>query len=197
MLLLLISSTAFGATYTVDPSGSGDYTTIQAAIDGAADGDTITVGSGTYAEAVDLGGKNLTISSSSGSSSTSIQPPLGQVGVTWDQGEAGSFSGFSISPSSARALVLTNSSPTVSDIAITGGGSFGTIDGGAIYITGGSPSLEDIEIDGSAGRRGGGIYVNGQASLDLQNITIRPPLQNTAYSPGFPKKISRSSPDYP
>ena len=100
MLLLLISSTAFGATYTVDPSGSGDYTTIQAAIDGAADGDTITVGSGTYAEAVDLGGKNLTISSSSGSSSTSIQPPLGQVGVTWDQGEAGSFSGFSISPSS-------------------------------------------------------------------------------------------------
>ena len=143
MLLLLITSTAFGATYTVDPSGSGDYTTIQSAIDGAADGDTITVGAGTYAESVDLAGKNLTISSSSGSSTTAIQPPLGQVAVTWDQGEAGSFSGFSISPSSARALVITNSSPSVSDIEISGGGSYGTIDGGAIYIGSGSLIISD------------------------------------------------------
>ena len=74
MLLLLITTTAFGATYTVDPSGSGDYTTIQAAINGASDGDTITVGAGTYAEAIDLGGKNLTISSSSGSGSTFETP---------------------------------------------------------------------------------------------------------------------------
>ena len=44
MLFLLISTTAFGATYTVDASGSGDYTTIQSGINGVANGDTLEVG---------------------------------------------------------------------------------------------------------------------------------------------------------
>ena len=172
MLFLLITTTAFGATYTVDSSGNGDYTTIQSAIDAVANGDTLEVVSGTYSEAIDLGGKSLTIESQSGASSTSIQPPTGQVAVTWDQGEAGSFSGFTLSPVSARALTITNSSPAVSDVTISGGGSYGTIDGGAIYVSGGSPSLEDIDISASAGRKGGAIYADSKAALDLTNVTI-------------------------
>ena len=108
MLFLLITTTVYGASYTVDASGGGDYTTIQAAVNGAADGDAIDVVAGTYAEAIDLGGKNLDISSVSGSSSTFIQPPVGQVGVTWDQGEAGSLEGFTITsdgPSGCQPVV--------------------------------------------------------------------------------------------
>ncbi|QPV63635.1 right-handed parallel beta-helix repeat-containing protein [Halosimplex litoreum] len=47
-------------TITVDAGGSGDYTTIQAAVDAAATGDTIEVGPGTYSEAV-TGDKTVTI----------------------------------------------------------------------------------------------------------------------------------------
>ena len=172
MLFLLISTTAFGATYTVDASGSGDYTTIQSGINGVANGDTLEVVSGTYAEALDLGGKDVDIVSQSGASSTIIAPPMGQVAVTWDQGEAGSLEGFSITPTSARALLISASSPSVVDVEISGGGSYGTIDGGAIYVSGGSPSLESVSIENSQGRKGGAIYANGKASLAISTLSV-------------------------
>ena len=48
------------AVITVDDSGGADYTTIQAAVDAANEGDTIEVRSGTYVENVDVG-KRLTL----------------------------------------------------------------------------------------------------------------------------------------
>lgn len=54
---------AFPASATiwiVDPSGGGDFTDIQAAVDAAADGDTIQVLDGTYAKVI-VDGKGLTI----------------------------------------------------------------------------------------------------------------------------------------
>jgi predicted outer membrane repeat protein len=172
MLFLLISTTVYGATYTVDPSGNGDYTTIQAGISAVSDGDSLEVVAGTYIESLDLGGKDLDIVSQSGAASTILAPNSGQVAVTWDQGEAGSLEGFTIQPSLARALTISNSSPSIIDVDISGGGSLGTIDGGAIAIAGGSPSLETVSISGSAGRRGGAIYAYGQASIAITDLTI-------------------------
>jgi predicted outer membrane repeat protein len=172
MLFLLFFTTVYGATFTVDPSGNGDYTTIQSGISGVSDGDTLEVVAGTYVESLDLGGKDLDIVSLSGAFTTILAPVSGQVAVTWDQGEAGSLEGFTIQPILARALTISNSSPSIIDVDISGGGTLGTIDGGAIAISGGSPSLETVSITGSMGRRGGAIYAYGQAAVSIIDLSI-------------------------
>lgn len=61
----MMSSTVSAATITVDDSGSGDHTIIQAAINAANDSDTILVYPGIYTENVDVN-KELTIKSQTG-----------------------------------------------------------------------------------------------------------------------------------
>ena len=49
-LLPLLDAQAHATTWHVERDGSGDYTTIQPAVDGAAPGDTIWIGAGRYTE---------------------------------------------------------------------------------------------------------------------------------------------------
>jgi parallel beta-helix repeat protein len=60
MLALLLAGSANATTFTVNASGGGDYTRIQAAIDNASAGDTILVYSGIYHENVNVT-KQLTL----------------------------------------------------------------------------------------------------------------------------------------
>jgi hypothetical protein len=48
----------FGIIKTVDKNGNGDYTTIQSAVNGTANGDTILIFPGVYEEAVEMFGKD-------------------------------------------------------------------------------------------------------------------------------------------
>ncbi|HEV57689.1 MAG TPA: hypothetical protein ENN87_09390 [Phycisphaerales bacterium] len=60
-------------TILVDVEGGGEYTSIQAAIDAAADADEIEVGPGTYDGTVNLRGKAVRVYSSGGAEVTIIQ----------------------------------------------------------------------------------------------------------------------------
>lgn len=50
-IVALLASVAAASTWSVQRDGSGDFTTIQPALDAAADGDTILIGPGEYTEA--------------------------------------------------------------------------------------------------------------------------------------------------
>lgn len=64
LLLIVMSIHCFAATLTVNWDGSGDYTTIQAAINAAVSGvDTVIVAQGTYSENISLEGKAITLRS--------------------------------------------------------------------------------------------------------------------------------------
>ncbi len=74
--LLLLPARAAADTLLVPQ----DHATIQAAVDAAADGDTIQVKGGTYPEAVLVGGKTNLVITAKGK--VVIDPPDGQIGLT-------------------------------------------------------------------------------------------------------------------
>jgi parallel beta-helix repeat protein len=71
--LTLLSSAAMAVEITVDDSGSGNYTTIQDAINAANDTDTILVYNGTYIENVDVNKSVIIISQSEDPANTKVQ----------------------------------------------------------------------------------------------------------------------------
>ena len=66
-LLLLLAAGSSATTYIVDPDGTGNFPTIQAAIDFSSDGDIIELAAGTFRgdgnRNLDLGGKAVTVRS--------------------------------------------------------------------------------------------------------------------------------------
>ncbi|MEA2096796.1 MAG: right-handed parallel beta-helix repeat-containing protein [Candidatus Cloacimonadota bacterium] len=65
LIMLIITSMLFSTTYTVKQDGTGDFTTIQAAIDFVVDDDVIEVYEGTYNELINFLGKNILVKANS------------------------------------------------------------------------------------------------------------------------------------
>lgn len=63
IFLVLLSPAALATVVTVKQDGSGDFTTIQAGINAASNGDTVLVWPGTYFENIDYLSKNISLAS--------------------------------------------------------------------------------------------------------------------------------------
>jgi len=146
---------AHAATLTVGPTQPN--TTIQQAVHAAVSGDHIVVDAGTYAESVDLSGKDLLFLGAGGPGATVIAPPTGLPAIKAEDGEEVTLDGFTLTPLGARAVQTIDADVTLIDLVIVGSGS-GTLDGGAIRIEGGQALLDGVHVDSSTGLRGGALY---------------------------------------
>lgn len=72
--MIFCATGAMADVLTVYLDGSGDYTSIQGAIDASTDGDTILIGPGSYDESLNTGGKNITLRGINGYPQTILDP---------------------------------------------------------------------------------------------------------------------------
>lgn len=129
-------------------------TTIQAAINSASDGDTISIPSGTYTESLTIG-KSLTLLGT-GPGTTIIQ-----------------------APTSSRVITVTaDKDLTLKELSVTGGNfSHG---GGGIFIQNGNLTIQDCWVHDNQGTGGGAIYQSGTSGKITISSTT--PLSSKVYN---------------
>ena len=125
---------------------SGDYTTIQAAIDAASPGDTIIVADGTYTEDLTVNTANLTIRSVNGSASTTIQLVDG-VGIDLQ----GGASGFTLGGAAGQGFIILSGAVTTFMIQLANAPSDVEISYNAINTTGNASMGISIGAAGATG----------------------------------------------
>ena len=112
-LTCFCSTAASARTWHVTHEALGDVSSIQAAIDSSAAGDTVLVGPGTYRENLDLSGKNIWLHSADGPNATLIDGSnLAESAVLIDQGESNEcvLEGFTITGGKGHSV----GTPTIS-----------------------------------------------------------------------------------
>jgi nitrous oxidase accessory protein NosD len=141
---------AAGMTHIVAADGTGDFATIQAAVDAAADGDTVLVRPGTYVEAVVID-KDITLRGDGPREDVVVTVP--EDGPTQDTGAG----------SEPYAILLDDSSATVMNLSLSGTRS-------AVIAQAGAPTVSGLLLDkvgipyvGGGDAVGNGIVIDRQS----------------------------------
>jgi predicted outer membrane repeat protein len=176
LCLCLLATVAAADTYVVDPDGTGDYPTIQDAIDAAVNGDIIELTSGTFTgdgnRDLSFGGKSITVRSQGGDPLQCVIDCQGSD-LEWHTG----FSFFSLETASSRLEGLTitggyaqhgagvsctvGSSPTITGCVFSGNLA---VRGGGLECDRSSPTITACLFTGNSSTVGGGIYCFGASS---------------------------------
>jgi hypothetical protein len=173
--------TTLAATTLAVPSA---YATIQAAIDAAADGDTVVVAPGTYHERIDFGRKNVVVQSSGGASVTTIDGDGGGVVVKIDAdpGESPTLRGFTVRNGASTPVATgdggidTTGGPALIENNVVTANTF--CDGGAIEAAFSAATIRNSTITNnrqlgcSGGVGGGGVSIRGAGSVRLAGNVI-------------------------
>jgi len=175
--LMMAAKTDVEATTICIPK---DVATIQLAIDGASDGDTVLVADGVYTgpgnRDIDFKGKAIVVISENGPESTIIDCQGEGRGFIFQSGEDSRsvVSGFTIRNGSADCgggiYCGWNSSPMIIGNIITGNSA---LFGGGIYCEWySSPTIAGNIIAGNSASFGGGIYCKENSSPVVHNTII-------------------------
>ena len=162
-LLLLLPGIVHPTTHRVMPDGSGDFTTIQAAITAAEEGDTIELADGTFTGAgnrdLDYLGKAIVVQSESGDP-TSCYIDCG--GSAREEHRAFHFTTDGDGQASISGIGIMNG-------YVVGGG-------GGIWIEGASPLVHNCAVvsceAAGTGGRGGGLYVSDDGAPSVMEATL-------------------------
>jgi len=144
---------ASATTYLVRPDGTGDYPTIQAAIDGVSGGDVIELADGTFTgdgnRDVSYLGKEITVRSQSGDAQSCI---IDCEGSATDCHRAFVFESGEGPDAVLEGVTITNG--FVEDTWDIWAGS-----GGAIRMRDASPRFSNVVFSGNTASMGGAVYV--------------------------------------
>lgn len=172
------SGTAFAATLYVP----AEYSTIQAGIDAATDGDTVLVADGTYTgignKDIDFGGRAITLKSENGPENCIIDGQGYGLGFYFHNSE-GPFSVLD-------GFTITN----FSNFDHVGGGYPGW--GGGIYLYRSSPNINNCNIIENTAATGGGIACY-QAAPFVENCKI---MENSSTHQGGGIRVYQASPTF-
>lgn len=151
MLLVLIAiEWPVCADVVVNPSGGGDYTTIQDGIDAVSNGETVWLADGNYAfdgnRNIDFRGKSITVRSiSDNPDNCVIKPFASNRGFYFHSGETHS--------SILRGIKVDNATQS----ALSGAG---------IYCNGASPTIINCKVVNCSAQTGGGMmFANGSTAI--------------------------------
>jgi parallel beta-helix repeat protein len=175
LLLFTVLLTLTGSLSAATINVPGDYATIQGAIDGASDGDTVQVAAGTYTENIDFKGKNISVIGAGPDLSIIDGGAAGSV-VTCDSGETSTtvLDGFTItngSASSGGGMLNASSSPTVTNCTFSGNTATNSRGGGMYNTSSSSPTVTNCTFSSNTATYGGGMY-NSNSSPTVTNCTF-------------------------
>lgn len=167
VLVLCLPSLARAATLNVPSSA---YPTIQSAVNAASNGDTVLLADGTYTgdgnRDIDFGGKNLTVTSQHGATSTIIN-----CGGYASTDGSGNHRGFYLHSGETSAVIsrLTVRNGYEGSVAQ---GVFGGLGGGVAVVYGSSGTLTDCMVTTSkAFNDGSGVFNSGTVTLSRCTLT--------------------------
>jgi len=170
-------SAVSAANLKVNPEAEGGYTTIQAAVDAANDGDTIFVSQGTYNENLKINRQVRIWSDSRNPGDTIVKaadPAESAVEITADRA---TFSGFGVEGSNKAGILLTGVNNCYINNNLARNSEYGILlqDAGTNNINGNTMTLNEI-----------GIKLEGSGSNTIQDNLI-------AYNYGFGISLEESS----
>ena len=131
----VIPGAGTGATHVVAGDGSGDFTTITEAVAAAAEGDTVLVKPGTYAEALVIE-KDITVQGDG---------PREEIVVTFPAGAGPNETDPDGNPFYAT-LKVEEADANLGGLTITGAAPDGDQFSVAVLVVGGAPQLQDLSI---------------------------------------------------
>jgi nitrous oxidase accessory protein NosD len=150
----------------VAPNGSGDYRSIQSALGAAADGETVLVRAGEYAEALTVD-SNVTIRAEQGAVLEGEDVPSGFTGVAVTGSSAPRIDGLTVANFSTGVVGFGAGPWTLSNVTIRGSAT------DAVYVPGtvGDWNVRDSRIVDSG--RAGVFAVESAGAWTIANTTVR------------------------